>query len=236
MRLDAFLSRAGRGTRSEVRQLIRRGRVLLDGAVCRRAGEHVEGRVVQVDGDQVVAPADSLHVVLFKPLGVSCSHDPREAPLVDGLLPAAWRRLGLQMVGRLDRATTGLLVLTTDGALLHELTHPSRKVVKRYRVRFAGRLPADAAERCAEGFQIGKEERPTRSARLEVEAADRATIHLREGRYRQVRRMFRRLGVEVTALHRDRVGDYDLPEDLRPGEWALLEEEDLERLLRDSSL
>ncbi len=236
IRLDAFLARAGCGTRSEVRQLIRRGRVLLDETVCRRAGEHVEGRPVRVDGARVQAPPDALHVVLNKPLGVSCSHDPREEPLVDGLLPTAWQSLGIQMAGRLDRATTGLLVLTTDGALLHQLTHPSRKVVKRYRVRFRGSLPPDAVERCAGGFSIGNEERPTRPARLEIEGPSRATIHLREGRNRQVRRMFQRLGVEIIELHRDRVGAYELPVDLLPGEWALLGEDDLERLLSDRSL
>ena len=236
IRLDAFLARAGCGTRSEVRQLIRRGRVFLDDTVCRRSGEHVRGRTVRVDGEFVEAPPDALHVVLNKPLGVSCSHDPREEPLVDGLLPDAWQSLGIQMVGRLDRATTGLLVLTTDGALLHKLTHPSRKVVKRYRVRFSGNLPADAVERCAGGFSIGREERPTRPARLEIDGPSRATIYLREGRNRQVRRMFQRLGVEVIELHRDRVGAYELPEDLRPGAWARLGEDDLERLLSDKSL
>ena len=236
IRLDAFLARAGCGTRSEVRQLIRRGRVSLDETVCRRSGEHVQGRTVRVDGEVVQAPPDALHVVLHKPLGVSCSHDPREEPLVDGLLPATWQSLGIQMVGRLDRDTTGLLVLTTDGVLLHQLTHPSRKVIKRYRVVFSGSLPADAVERCGEGFLIGNEERPTRPARLEIDGPNRATIHLREGRNRQVRRMFQRLGVEVVELHRDRVGAYELPEDLRPGEWALLGEDELERLLSDKSL
>ena len=235
-RLDAFLARAGHGTRREVRELIRGGRVSLDGTVCRRAGEYLAGRTVCLDGEAVEARPDVLHLVLHKPIGVACSHNIREAPIVDGLLPPEWSSVGLRMVGRLDRETSGLLILTTDGALLHELTHPNRKVEKRYRVSFGGALPEDAVARCETGFRMGDDEVPTRPARLELDGPGQATICLREGRHRQVRRMFACLGVKVKALHRDRVGGYDLPLELGPGEWRLLETEDLERLRADSNL
>lgn len=235
-RLDAFLARAGLGTRSEVRRLIRRGRVALDGVPCRRAADLVSGRVVTLDGEVVDPAPDAVHLALHKPAGFACSHDPAEAPIVDELLPAAWLRLGLHPAGRLDRATSGLLVLSTDGRVVHALTHPARKVAKRYRVRFEGRLPDDAAARAAEGLVIAGSSRPTRPARLEVEAPDRATIWIREGRFHQVRRMFARLGVRVVALHRDRIGDYALPEELGPGDYRPLSASDLERLRNDSTL
>lgn len=236
MRLDAFLARAGLGTRSEVRRSVRQGRVTLDGERCKRPGDHVAGRVVAFDGEIVEAPPDVLYLVLHKPVGFACSHDPREAPIIDALLPDAWLRLGLQPAGRLDRATSGLLVLSTDGALIHSLTHPSRKVEKRYRVRYEGTLPEDAVARCAEGMQIAGSSRLTRPARLEPGEAGRATLHVSEGRFHQVRRMFDRLGVRVVELHRDRVGGYVLPEDLAPGDLRRLVPEDLDRLRSANTL
>jgi len=129
-----------------------------------------------------------------------------------------------------------LLVLSSDGGVIHDLTHPARKVEKRYRVGYAGVLPADAVARCAEGMLIEGSDRPTLPARLEVGEPGRATIWLREGRFHQVRRMFERLGVQVVDLHRDRVGDYDLPRDLAPGDFLTLDEVDLERLRSSSTL
>lgn len=236
MRLDALLARAGVGSRSDVRRLIRQGRVTLDGEVCRSAGERVGGRRVALDGEEVEPAPDVLHVVLHKPVGYACSHDPAEAPIVDELLPEAWRRLGLEPAGRLDRDTSGLLVLSTDGQLVHALTHPSRKVGKRYRVRFAGPLPGDAEVRFAEGLLLSGDERPTRPALLRRDGDQSATVVLREGRHRQVRRMFARLGSRVVELHRDGIGGYELPPDLAPGEYRRLEASDLERLQSDSTL
>lgn len=236
MRVDAFLARAGLGTRSEVRRLVRSGRVTLDGERCRRAGDHVDGRVVRIDEEVIAPPPDVLHLVLHKPVGFACSHDPREAPIVEELLPPEFAPLGLQSAGRLDRETSGLLVMSTDGGVIHDLTHPGRKVEKRYRVRFEGVLPAGAADRCSEGMLIEGSDRLTLPARLEIVDATHATIWLREGRFHQVRRMFERLGVQVVELHRDRVGDYDLPLDLAPGDFLALDDEDLERLRSSSTL
>jgi 16S rRNA pseudouridine516 synthase len=215
---------------------VRQGRVTLDGEVCRKAAEIVGERVVRLDAELVTPAPDVLHLVLHKPLGFACSHDSAETPIVDELLPPEWLRLGLQPAGRLDRETSGLLVLSTDGQIVHRLTHPARKVGKRYRIRYTGELVADAAEQCAAGLSLEQGDEPTRPAELELEGAGRATLVLREGRYHQVRRMIARLGAEVVALHRDRVGGYELPADLEAGRWRLLEDTDLERLLSDSSL
>lgn len=242
LRLDAYLARAGLGTRSQVRRLIRSGRVKLGGEVCRHASASVGDREVRVDGAPVEVPPETLHAVLNKPVGYACSHDPREAPIIDELLPDLWLKRGLQAAGRLDRATSGLLVLSTDGALIHALTHPKRKVSKRYRVAYEGTLPPDAARRVAEGMVIRGSDEPTRPAELTVDEearADRggrATLWLREGRFHQARRMFEALGVSVTALHRDCVGDYALPADLSIGDYRRLEAEDLERLRKATTL
>lgn len=236
-RLDGYLSRAGLASRKQARALIKRGRVTVDGEVCRDASRRIDGgeRVAldEVPVDSPVARADFL---MHKPVGVACSHDEREAPLVFDLLVDRLRRRSLKIAGRLDRETSGLLVLTTDGDFIHQLTHPTRKVAKRYRVAYRGELPEDAVAQCRRGIFLTGDDEPTRPAELTVEAGGRATLVLREGRTHQVRRMFRALGATVTALHRDRVASLDLPPDLAPGDLRPLAPEERALLLSESSL
>lgn len=231
IRLDALLARAGLGTRAEVKRLVRAGRVTVDGAVCRQAATKVDeqGGAVAVDGAPVVLES-TRHALLHKPVGYSCSRDPAEAPLVFELLPPEWERLGFQTAGRLDRDTSGLLILSRDGDMIHRLTHPSRKLPKRYRVTYEGTLPVDAAAQCARGMVLSEDERPTRPAELIPESPGRATLILREGRTHQVRRMFAALGTRVVTLHRDRIGGLELGEDLPPGAVRPLDVEDEQRL------
>ena len=129
-----------------------------------------------------------------------------------------------------------MLVLTTDGDFVHHLTHPTRKLSKRYRVEYRGALPDDAVARVRNGLLLTGDERPTRPAELARDAEGRATLVLREGRTHQVRRMFRALGATVTALHRDRVADLELPPDLAPGDLRPLAPEERALLSSDSSL
>ncbi len=236
MRLDAYLARAGLASRREARALIRRGAVSVDGEVCREAARPIGEEPVTLDGEPVESPTALRDFVLHKPTGFACSHDPRESPLVGELLPGALARRPLRIAGRLDRATSGLLVLTIDGDLVHALAHPTRKVPKRYRIRFVGELVADAVERCAEGFALPGDSRPTRPAELRLTGPGEATIVLREGRTHQVRRMIRVLGGEVVDLHRDRIGAFELPPDLEPGDLRPLASDEREALLSESSL
>lgn len=231
-----MLSRAGLASRKQARALIRQGRVSVDGEVCRAADRRIEGEAVALDGDPVESPLARVDFVMHKPVGVACSHDEREAPLVFDLLDEGLRRRSLKIAGRLDRETSGLLILTTDGDFIHRLTHPSRKVAKRYRVEYRGSLPEDAVERCRDGILLVGDDAPTRPAELELEGEGRATLVLREGRTHQVRRMFRAMGAMVTALHRDRVASLDLPPDLAPGALRPLAEDERALLLSESSL
>lgn len=237
-RLDGWLSHRGFGTRSEVRVLVRAGRVALDGVVCRDQGRRVAGTVT-VDGQAVAEGPSAATLLLHKPLGYACSHDPREAPLVEELVGAPWQGLALESAGRLDRDTSGLLVLTTDGQLIHALTNPRRHVAKRYRVAYRGRLSAHAVERCARGIRLDDDEAPTLPAALEIHGEDtdglgRCTLHLREGRYHQVRRMIAALGGEVVRLHRDRIGALVLPGELAPGGLREAEPDEVAALFRDA--
>jgi len=237
LRLDAYLARAGVASRREAQAWIRRGAVTVAGAICRDADRRViDGEAVTLRGESVASPVERLDLLVHKSVGLSCSHDVREAPLVFDLLSEPLRRRALRIAGRLDRATSGLLVLTTDGDLVHRLTHPTRKLPKRYCIAYEGTLSSDAVERCREGLWLPGEDRPTRAAELTLEGPGRASLVLREGRTHQVRRMIRRLGAEVVGLHRDRVGMLELPEDLAPGAWRPLSSEERRRLSSDSSL
>lgn len=236
MRLDAFLARAGLASRREASGLIRRGRVTVDGEPCRDVARTIQQEHVQLDERTVESPVANRDFLMNKPVGYACSDDVRESPLVRELLPPALARRGLKIAGRLDRATSGLLLLTDDGDLVHRVTHPTRKLPKRYRVEYRGDLVADATRRCAEGFALEEGGRPTRPATLEVAAPGRATLVLREGRTHQVRRMIRSLGGRVVALHRDRIGDLELPEDLAEGAVRPLRPAERALLLSDRSL
>jgi 16S rRNA pseudouridine516 synthase len=216
-RLDAFLSHQGLGTRSEVRHLVRAGLVSVGGAVCRNQAEQLRGRPVTVRGRIVECGPEEATLLVHKPLGLACSHDPHEAPLLESLYPADLAHLPIEPAGRLDRDTSGLLICTTDGQLIHSLTNPKRTIWKRYRIGYRGELSAHAVERCAKGLVLPDDERPTLPATLELHEPGTASLHLREGRYHQVRRMIGALGGEVTHLHRDRIGALELPADLLPG-------------------
>ena len=228
IRLDRLLGNLGYGSRREVTGLCRSGRVLLDGARVPSAdlrvplGPGLASRLT-VEGE-ALDPLPGLVLAMNKPLGVTCSHDDA-GPLVHDLLPERWRRRDppLSSAGRLDKDTSGLLLLTDDGALLHRIISPRGETTKRYRATLAEPLRPDAAAVLASGTLVLRgEDRPLLPADLVVETPTVAVVTLAEGRYHQVRRMFAALGNRVVALHRDRVGALDLPAELAPGQWRAL--------------
>ena len=232
-RLDRLLANMGYGSRREINNFVRNRRVLLDGAEL----EDSEQRIVLspdlavrmlVDG----APLDPLPgfaIMLHKPVGVTCSH--KEAGrLVYDLLPERWRRRepALATIGRLDKETSGLLLMTDDGALLHRIISPKNHISKRYQVMLAQDLRGDEEMKLAAGtLMLEGEEKPLLPVAMVATAPRSATVVLTEGRYHQARRMFAALGNHVTALHRDRVGGLDLPEDLAAGEFRIMKADDL---------
>ena len=235
-RLDAYLSRSGVASRSGAKALVRSGRVEVGGVTCRDPGRIVSGEPVTCDGVPVERPKEGLHVIFHKPLGCSCSHDPLESPILYDLLPPLWRAAKLEAAGRLDRETSGMLILSNEGAFIQRLTHPRRHVPRRYQARYRGELRRDAVQRFAEGIRLEDEPEPTLPATLTIDApgpdgTGSATIVVGEGRYHQVRRMLAACGAEVIALHRDRIGGLDLPTDLPPGTGRELTALDLQRLL-----
>ncbi len=244
------MARAVGLSRKEAARLIGRGRVRVDGVVGRRRGARVpRGAQVTLDGAALTPPPGDLHVLLHKPRGVvSSTRDPRDRTVLD-LLPPALRPPGLAPAGRLDKDTTGLLILTTDGALLHALTHPRRHVAKRYVALVRGTLDQDATTRFRAGLLLGDGTRcaPAELRRVPEQPAGWAgapwddddarggrevwEVTLREGRYHQVKRMIAACGGRVEALHRAAVGELELPSDLPPGAARTLTAQELERAL-----
>lgn len=231
VRLDKLLANLGYGSRREIQALARMGEIRLDGQDLTDAGARIAltpdlpARLTVED--EALDPLPGLCLMLHKPLGVTCSH--KEAgPLVYGLLPERWRRREppLSTVGRLDKETSGLLLLTDDGALLHRIISPKTNVAKRYQVTLARPLRGDEAAALDSGtLMLDGEDRPLLPVAMVAHDATHCAVTLTEGRYHQVRRMFAALGNHVEALHRDRVGGLGLPDDLSVGEFRVLDAE-----------
>lgn len=223
MRLDRLIAAQLAISRRGASTLIRAGRVTLDGAIVRRPADHVDPDAVDlgVDGEPVAVRRE-VTLLLHKPAGVlSATHDDHDVTVL-GLVPRALRRRGLAPVGRLDRDTTGLLVLTTDGALNHRLTHPGRHVPRVYRAEIVGEALLDAPEstlaaRFAGGIELRDGTR-CQPAGFVWRSHGVARVTLREGKYHQVKRMVAACGGRVVTLHREAIGDLWLPADLAPGE------------------
>ena len=237
IRLDRLLANLGYGSRREVAALWRSGRVRLDGTRPASAeiklplGPELASRVTVED--EPLDPLPGLVLVLNKPLGHTCSHD-EAGPLVYDLMPPRWRRRDppLSSAGRLDKDTTGLLVLTDDGPLLHRIISPKSHAPKRYRASLAAPLRPDAADVLASGtMMLRGEDKPLLPADLVLVSPTEAIVTVVEGRYHQVRRMFAALDNRVSALHRDRIGSFTLPADLAPGDWRILTVEEIAALL-----
>jgi 16S rRNA pseudouridine516 synthase len=237
MRLDRLLANLGYGTRREVERIVWAGLVVLDGAELEDADQRIAitpdlSVRMTVEGAPL-DPPPGLTLMLHKPLGVTCSHK-EQGPLVYSLLPERWRRReqAISTVGRLDKDTSGLLLLTDDGGLLHRIISPRSDVSKRYDVTLDRPLRGEEEKIFASGkLVLDGETKPLLPVRLEVVSPTRVCVTLAEGRYHQVRRMFAALGNHVVALHRDRVGSLALPDDLPAGQFRILGAADLALVL-----
>lgn len=236
LRLDRLLSNLGYGSRREVQDLIEAGYVTLDGEAIIDTDEKI---TITADlssrmtvEDEPLDPPPGLVLMMHKPLGVTCSHK-EQGPLVYSLLPERWRARNpaISTVGRLDKESSGLLLLTDDGALLHRIISPKANIAKRYDVTLDRPLRGDEAAVFASGtLMLEDEEKPLLPAQFEAVSDRRALVTITEGRYHQVRRMFAAVGNHVTALKRDRVGALALPGDLAAGEYRILSEDELAKV------
>lgn len=218
-RLDQTLSNLGYCSRREVRYLIRDKRVRIAGELATNASQKVDPACVTVD-QQALDHPNGILIMLNKPCGYVCSHDSSEGPRIYDLLPTIWQTRNPQVVsvGRLDKDTSGLLLVTDQSALVQQLTSPKHHVDKVYRVTVDKPLQSSMVDQFASGVQLISEPQPCLPAKLEIVDELTALVTLNEGRYHQVRRMFAACGNHVVALHREQFGPYRLGE-LSPGAW-----------------
>ena len=236
MRIDRLLANMGYGSRRDIERMSYRDRIVLDG----RPVADVSARIalsrdlparMTIDGAPL-DPPPGLILALHKPLGVTCSHKD-DGPLVYDLLPTRWRARDpvISTVGRLDKDTSGLLLMTDDGALLHRIIAPKSHVAKSYRVELARPLKGnEAVVFGAGGLMLESDDKPLLPAEFQPLSERSGLLTLHEGRYHQVRRMFAAIGNHVETLHRDRIGSFALPDDLPAGEWRLLGDADVAQI------
>lgn len=232
MKLLRRIANLGYGSRKQVLALLREGRITDANGEVLYADDEVEHAAVRIDGEPL-DPPPGLVLMLHKPLGHTCStRDPGR--VVHDLLPARFRLRSPQLstVGRLDRETSGLLLMTDDGALLHRIVSPKSRLPKVYEASLAQPLRGDEAAVFASGTLLLESERtPLAPAVLEAIDSTHARLTLTEGRYHQVRRMFAAVGNHVRALHRSRVGGLAL-DGLPVGGWRVLGDDDIARLFQ----
>lgn len=235
-RLDKLLAATGRWSRREVKQLVRQGQVLVNGVPAASAEEKYDpaSAAFTVCG-QPLTLRRYTYVLLHKPAGVLTATEDRRQPTVLDLLPAEYRRIGVAPVGRLDKDTTGLLLLTDDGELAHRLLSPKYHVDKRYLARVDGPLSQADVDAFASGITLsdGTECLP---AGLELLPENRCIVTLRQGKFHQVKRMLSSRGAPVITLHRLSMGTLSLPEDLLPGRWRPLTAEETAALRQSCGL
>lgn len=222
LRLDRILSSRGYCTRSQAKGFVRHHEILFDGTRIDKTDAKVDANLLTIDGE--LLDPETLFILMHKPVGYVCSHR-EQGDLVYQLLPERWTRRNPQVatVGRLDKETSGLLLLTDDGQLLHRLTSPKHHVPRVYLATLDRPLNGNEATIFASGsMMLEGEEKPLLAAELEIVTEKLARVTLHEGRYHQVRRMFAAVGNHVTALHREKFGEITLG-DNAPGEFKLLE-------------
>ena len=228
-RLDKFLRGSGAGTRSQVKELLKAGRVTVDGAVERDPGRKVDPKLQTVALD--AAPLGGRRrvvLMLHKPAGyVTATSDARERTVME-LLPPEYKHMDLNPVGRLDKETEGLLLFTNDGALLHRLISPRQEVPKVYYARHEGQASAEDVLAFEKGLEL-RDGTKCLPAALEPLGPGESRITVREGKYHQVRRMMASRGMTVHYLQRQREGGLELG-DLAPGESRELSEEEIREL------
>lgn len=227
MRLDRLIAKVSGKNRRDVRAILAGGKAEVNGVVV------LNGRAEVGEFDQVVLDGETvqdrrpIYVMLNKPAGYVSATVDDELPTVMELLGDAFGEEALHIAGRLDRASTGLLLLTNDGKWSRRVTLPGEEHAKVYLVETAEDIAADTAETFARGIYFGYEDITTGPAQLEVLGQRRARLTIYEGKYHQVKRMFHAVGNRVVSLHRERVGAVSLDPDLAEGEWRELRPEEI---------
>lgn len=234
-RIDRLLSNLGYGSRKDIADMVEDGRVILNGTPVEKSSQNVsldDARhgALTVDDEKLDPPAP-LTIMMNKPAGYICSRD-EAGFLVYDLLPERWkfRKPVLSCVGRLDKDSTGQILLTDDGELLHRIIHPKSHAPKYYAVTLEKELRGDEAELFSTGeFLMEGDDKPLKPAVWTPESAASGCIILHEGRYHQIRRMFETIGNKVVTLHRYKTGGLEIGA-IEAGKYKILDEEELRKI------
>lgn len=236
MKLVRLIANLGYGSRREVAAMFREGRITDASGEVLYADDRVEHADVRID-DEPLDPANGIVMMMHKPVGYTCSTRD-SGRIVHDLLPPRWRARNpvLSTVGRLDRETSGLLLFTDDGALLHRIISPKSNIVKVYEATLVEDLRGDEAATFASGtLMLESETTPLAPATLEVIGPRHARLSIGEGRYHQVRRMFAAVGNHVETLHRQAIGGLELGA-LPAGEIVILEKGRVAKLFANKAI
>lgn len=234
IRLDKFLGEMGIGTRSQIKEMAKKGRISVDGVPEKKTDRKIDPEQVEVTVDaRKIAYAAFEYYMLNKPQGVVSATEDRRYETVVGLIGDRMRD-DLFPVGRLDIDTEGLILITNDGDLTHQLLSPKKHVDKVYFAKIEGDLPFDAKEQIEQGIELldGTPTLPAKLEVLKVGTLSEIRLTIREGKFHQVKRMFETLGCNVVYLKRLSMGSLQLDETLEPGEYRPLHQEELEELKR----
>lgn len=226
LRLDKLVSQVTDLSRAEAKRAARQGRISVNGEVVSDPAQKVlESDTVMLDGDSLQEPGPR-YFMLNKPLGYVCATKDSEHPTVLDLIDEP-NKQKLHIAGRLDIDTTGLVLITDDGQWSHRITSPRHHCEKTYYALLAEGIDDSAIEKFAKGIWLNNEKKRTKPAKLEILYRNEVRITISEGRYHQVKRMFAALDNRVLELHRERVGDIVLDEDLPEGEYRALTSEEI---------
>ena len=221
-RLDKFISENSPLSRSEIRLLARRGKITINGAVERAFDTKIDPEKDEISvGGDIIKKAGFVYIVINKPKGVISASNDKNARTVVDLVPSEYKHLELFPVGRLDKDTTGLLIITNDGEFAHKVISPKNDVPKCYEAELDGDIDPSLIEKFAAGVTLN-DGSVCRSAKLEIAGERVARLTITEGKYHQVKRMFGVFDLGVNSLHRLSIGDLSLPNDLAQGESFVL--------------
>lgn len=226
--VERLLSRLGFGTRKNCRALVRSGLVAIAGRTIEDPFEELEKKpeIFEVNGEEV-STAEELYLMMNKPCGYECSHQPRDHESVFDLLPPRWIEMGLNCVGRLDADTHGLLLLSNQGQFIHRVESPKKGMLKTYEARLARPITEAQVRILKEGVLLKGEKKPFIARKLEKISDTLVRISIAEGVYHEVRRMFAAVSNHVEELQRISIGDLLLDSSLEKGAWRNLTPEEV---------
>lgn len=232
-RIDKIMSNLGLMSRSDCKKMVKNGLITINGVVVNRPEEKADPETDEICfKNQKINTSKYVYYMLYKPAGViTATHDDEDKTVMDLIDD---NRTDLAAVGRLDKDTTGILLITNDGQLNHRLVSPKNHVTKRYEVLIDGVLSQTDIDLLTQGMDIG-DDKPTLPAKLEIitnEKPQSVALSITEGRYHQVKRMFAKVNCPVLRLHRSHFGEVALDEKLSPGEYRQLTKSEIESLLK----